>query len=80
MNSIHGHNILNWLGESSAPLSYDELAARTAEHFGGDARFKTCNSDGHTLAELLVVLEQRGKVTKENGGYRAVAGTVCDNR
>ena len=79
MEQIHGHTIMHWLCDTAEGMSLDQLAQRVRAEFGEDARFKTCNSEGHTLAELISVLESRGKIVGDQNGYRALAHTMCAN-
>lgn len=77
MEQIHGHTILDWLGESPRPLTLSELESRTLAEFGTMPHFKTCSSEGHTLSELMAVLEERGKVVCRDGAYLAHAHLRC---
>lgn len=79
MEYIHGHTIMNWLAEASSPPSFQELERRMEEQFGTDTRFKTCNTQGHTLAELLAVLQERGKIVCTDGTYRANTHNMCSH-
>lgn len=77
MQNIHGHIILDLIGAAAEPLTFSQIESRVLEQFGTDARFKTCNSEGHTLLELIAVLEERGKLSSENGVYGVHAHKVC---
>ena len=77
MQTIHGHTIMHWLSEAQSPLSFSQLEARTRQEFGADVRFKTCNTKGHTLSELLAILEARGKIIADDDGYTVNAHTMC---
>jgi len=77
MQTIHGHTIMNWLKKAQNPLSFGQIEERTQQEFGAEVRFKTCNTDGHTLAELLAILEARGKIVADDDGYSVNAHTMC---
>lgn len=79
MAFIHGHTIMHWLSEAPEPLRFEELEQRVTEQFGAQARFKTCNSEGHTLTELLAVLLERGKIDCIEGSYRANTHQMCSH-
>lgn len=77
MSQIHGHTLMQWLAEAPQPLAFAELEARVIGAFGREARFCTCDSEGHTLAELLALLEARGKVWQQGGGYVSELQRMC---
>ena len=77
MQTIHGHTVMHWLSEAQSPLSFSEIEARVREQFGEQVRFKTCNTRGHTLSELLSILEARGKIIADDDGYTVNAHKMC---
>lgn len=77
--SIHGHVIMQWLSAAAGPVSFDDLLFRVASEFGSQATFRTCDTESLSLPALLALLEKRGKVWREAGGYRSSTTRMCDD-
>lgn len=77
--SIHGHVIMQWLSAAAGPVSFDELLFRVTSEFGSRASFRTCDAESLSLPALLALLEKRGKVWRDGGGYRSSTSRMCDD-
>lgn len=73
MESIHGHALMEWLGEKG-PLPRETLVASAAEVFGAQARFHTCSVSDLSAEGLVDLLASKGKIASgERGLFLAVA-------
>jgi probable metal-binding protein len=77
INSIHGHTILRWLSDATAPLSLGEIEARLSVAGIGELRFHTCDTEGLDLGELLALLETRGKLWRVGACYVSERARIC---
>ena len=77
MVNVHGHAVMQWLVEAPHPLSLAEIENRVAAAFGPAVRFHTCDTGGHTLSELLALLEARGKVWPVGACYASERRRLC---
>lgn len=77
MESIHGHALMEWLGEKG-PLPREALVASACETFGADARFHTCSASDLSAEGLVDLLASKGKIgTGDQGLFLAMA--PCDH-
>jgi probable metal-binding protein len=77
MESIHGHALMEWLGEKG-PLSRESLLASAGETFGAQARFHTCSASDLSAEGLVDLLASKGKIgSGEQGLFLAMA--PCDH-
>jgi len=67
MESVHGHELMAWLGENG-PLPREELLAKAAANFGDDCRFHTCSLEGLSVSSLVDFLVEKGKIASESRG------------
>jgi len=77
MESIHGHELMRWLGDNG-PLERGALLRRAEEVFGADCRFHTCAMEGLTAAGLVDFLVGKGKIADDSGSLR-LAMAPCDH-
>lgn len=75
--SIHGHVIMQWLSAATGPIDFDTLLFRVTAEFGSRATFRTCDTEALSLPALLALLEKRGKVWREAGGYCSSSSRMC---
>ncbi|QDV64135.1 hypothetical protein Pan14r_18160 [Crateriforma conspicua] len=76
---IHGHEVMRMMVESGQAYDADSLQTAVIERFGVTARFCTCSASGMTAAELVVFLDQRGKLTPTDGGFTTTPDKICDH-
>ena len=76
MESIHGHELMRWLG-ANGPLSREELLEGARKEFG-DARFHTCSLEGLTADGLVDFLLEKGKIGSSSAGLH-LAMEPCDH-
>jgi probable metal-binding protein len=77
MESIHGHELMHWLG-ANGPIDRASLLARAGEVFGNECRFHTCSMEGLSAAALVDFLVGKGKIAEESGALR-LAMPPCDH-
>lgn len=77
MESVHGHELMRWLGDHG-PLDRTALLARAGEVFGTDCRFHTCSMEGLSAGALVDFLVGKGKIAEEAGALR-LAMAPCDH-
>jgi len=77
--SIHGHEVMQLIHESTQPLTRAELTSRVKKRFGPNALFHTCADQAMTLDRLLEFLRHRGKVVEIDGRLRTDIGLMCDH-
>lgn len=78
-NSIHGHEVLDFMATSGITYTRATLATAIATRFGADARFHTCAAEGMTAADLIEFLVARGKFRGTEEGLTVDAEHVCDH-
>ena len=64
---------------SGKPYTKDSLQADILARFGGEARFHTCSADNLTAAELIELLDGRGKFTGGEGGFQTEPTKICNS-
>ena len=67
MESIHGHNVLNFVQELGQEISRESLLSNIEEHFGTEARFHTCSAENLSSEELVSLFLQTGKLEEVDG-------------
>ena len=77
MSSIHGHEVMHWLGRRG-PLARPALLAEASALFGAQARFHTCSRQDLTLEELLDFLLGKGKMGEGEEGVELLV-QPCDH-
>lgn len=79
-NSIHGHEVMNFMLEQSGGFSRQSLLLTVEERFGVEARFHTCSAKDLTAAQLIDLLEAKGKfVATEGGLFTTQADRICSH-
>jgi probable metal-binding protein len=77
MESIHGHELMNWMAEQM-PMPRPVLLTQAGAKFGFDAVFHTCSHTGLSLAQLVDLLENKGKVGDTQDGTTLLM-PACDH-
>ena len=75
--SIHGHEVIGMMVESSSTYTVETLRNAIVGRFGADARFHTCSAENLTPVGLIEFLDSRGKLTHVDGGFVFGAGQAC---
>lgn len=75
--SIHGHEVLHFMLENPAGFTRESLEAAIIARFGADARFHTCSAEEMTAAQLIDLLEKKGKFVPVGDGFNTEAGMIC---
>lgn len=78
MDSIHGHEVINFIKDSNPPISKHNLEREVVAKFG-EATFHTCALTNLSAAELISFLEHAGKLIVRNGIAFINAANVCDD-
>ncbi len=73
MDSIHGHEVLNMMIEST----HASLEAAIKARFGEQARFHTCSAEGMTAGELVAFLAAKGKFIPSKDGFSTDQSKIC---
>jgi len=76
MTSIHGHELMRWLGDNG-PLPKEALLEGARKNFG-DCTFHTCSLEGLSAAQLVDFLETKGKIGSGPEGLH-LAMPPCDH-
>jgi probable metal-binding protein len=77
--SIHGHVLLNYLIDLGKPVKIEALRKWAREAHGQQARYHTCSVQDLTLDGILGFLQERNKVTLQNGSISAAVTHVCSH-
>ena len=77
MSSIHGHEVLQMMLASGKHYTLDSLEAAICARFGVDARFHTCSAQNLSAAELVDVLQKKGKFIAEEAGFNTRESKIC---
>jgi probable metal-binding protein len=76
-DTIHGHEVIHLIHNSSPALTRAGLGEEIQARFGPETRFHTCSAGGMTLDQLLQFLMSRGKIVEQDGRLHAVADKLC---
>lgn len=76
MGSIHGHELMRWLGDTG-PLPKDALLEGAQKNFG-DCTFHTCSVEGLSAGQLVDFLMNKGKIGSGPEGLH-LAMPPCDH-
>lgn len=79
MSSIHGHEVLNMMIDSSESFSTASLITAIEQRFGADARFHTCSQQDLTAAQLVDFLASRGKFIPSDNGFNTHSSKICQH-
>lgn len=77
--SIHGHEVMHMMLESSTPFTRETLRVAMEERFGADAKFHTCSAKDMDAAALIEFLAARGKFVDEEDGFNTAKDKICNH-
>ncbi len=77
MESIHGHEVMQMMLESSQGFTNDSLKQAIIERFGENARFHTCSARDMNAEQLIEFLAARGKFVTAGAGYSTREDKIC---
>ncbi len=78
-DSVHGHEVMGQMIESSETYTHDTLRTAIGDRFGQTARFHTCLEDGMTADALIAFLAACRKVYTEDAGFKVHEDEICDD-
>lgn len=78
-NSVHGHEVLNFMLEIGGDFSKESLKQAIATRFGADTRFHTCSAQEMTAGELIEFLASRDKFVENENGFNTQPGKICQH-
>lgn len=78
-NSVHGHEVLNFMLEIGGGFSKESLQQAIATRFGADTRFHTCSAQEMTAEELIEFLASRDKFVENENGFNTQPGKICQH-
>lgn len=78
-DTLHGHEVLEWLLGLERPLPLDALAGAIEERFGAETRFHTCSAEGLTARELVALFVRKGKLVPAGEGLAPDRARICDH-
>lgn len=76
-SSIHGHDVMHFMLERGGSFTKQSLCEAVEQHFGADTRFHTCSAEGLTAAQLIDLLESKGKFVPADNGFNTEAAKIC---
>ncbi|MBK8801507.1 MAG: YecH family protein [Fibrobacteres bacterium] len=79
VESIHGHDVIHMIQESTNGWSRSELIHAIDERFGPQARFHTCSAEGMDATTLIDFLESKGKFLPDRSGIVMDPTKVCNH-
>ncbi|GLS82928.1 YecH family metal-binding protein [Paraferrimonas haliotis] len=77
--SIHGHQVMQYMVELGRPVSKTELAQLLADKFGEQARFHTCSANELDIKGIIAFLEGRGKFITTDEGVATSLDKICNH-
>ena len=77
--SIHGHEVLNFMLENKAGFTKESLISSIQARFGADATFHTCSAEGMNSAQLVDFLEEKGKFIEGDAGFNTEREKICNH-
>ncbi|MCB9497768.1 MAG: YecH family protein [Fibrobacteria bacterium] len=77
MESVHGHELMRWLG-ANGPLPREAVLQGAAGTFGEDCRFHTCSLSDLDASALVDFLVSKGKIAEGARGLY-LAMQPCDH-
>ncbi|MCG9696374.1 YecH family metal-binding protein [Shewanella sp. Isolate11] len=77
--SIHGHQVMEFMISLGRAVSKLELEHLIAERFGEQARFHTCSASEMDAKQLIAFLEKKGKFTESATGVETSADRICNH-
>ncbi|MDA7746966.1 YecH family protein [Psychromonas sp.] len=75
--SIHGHQVMEMMAESTKNYTKQALKAEIAVKFGDNARFHTCMGSDLTADDLIEFLASKGKFVESSEGFSMPADHLC---
>ena len=79
MESIHGHEVINFIQSSKPPISRHNLMNAISGEFGNEAIFHTCTQSNLSAIDLVSFLERAGKLVVIRGISFIKSDLVCDD-
>lgn len=79
MTTVHGHEIIEFLGTQSEGITAEDLATYVKTTYGSETSFFTCCAENLSLEELLQFLAERGKVAFKDARYFLGDTPPCDH-
>ena len=76
-HSIHGHDVMHFMLEAGGSFTKQSLRDAVEQHFGADTRFHTCSAEGMTAAQLIDLLEAKGKFVASESGFTTQSDKIC---
>lgn len=77
--SIHGHEVMHLMLELGGSFSKQSLRDAVEQHFGAEARFHTCSAQEMNAAQLIDLLEAKGKFVATERGFNTEAERICSH-
>lgn len=68
---------MHFMLERGGSFTKQSLRAAVEQHFGADVRFHTCSAEGLTAAQLIDLLESKGKFVPAESGFNTEADKIC---
>ncbi len=65
--------------EGNSYETKEALVKAIVEHFGPDERFHTCSADGMDAAQLVDMLERKGKFMPASAGFTVDSSKICNH-
>jgi probable metal-binding protein len=78
-NSVHGHDVLNFMLEMGGGFSKESLKEAIIARFGADTRFHTCSAQAMTAEELISFLSAKEKFVETENGFNTQAEKICSH-
>lgn len=79
MESIHGHEVINFIKETKPPISRHNLSLEISKKFGENNIFHTCALNNLSADDLIDFLERSGKLIVRNGVSFIQSDLICEN-
>ncbi|MCM2681370.1 YecH family metal-binding protein [Echinimonas agarilytica] len=77
--SIHGHQVMQMMLESSTTYTQHSLKSAMVERFGANAVFHTCKMKNMDADALIEFLTHKGKFVETEGGFTTHSDKICSH-
>jgi len=77
--SIHGHQVMQMMLDSSDTFTKASLKAKMTELYGVEARYHTCSAKEMDADQLIEFLEARGKFVGSDDAFTTEAEKMCSH-
>lgn len=78
-NSVHGHEVLNFMLETEGGFSRESLKDAIIARFGVDTRYHTCSAQEMTAEELIDFLSAKEKFIETEKGFNIDPQKICNH-